>query len=155
MAKRWRGCRLITVNGRRFRWKCDFNEPLDKSSVAYARNGHEWAPDRLIVLLEESPNHVLTVTWPACDAPVIRPRDIRAVIQAAMDRKWLESEHSLNIWARDIWRTIGSRIVKRPAPKAERPATKRDAKLVHLQVFYNAWHFSAGDITPQPTAAAL
>lgn len=117
MARRWRGYRLITVNGRRFRWKCDFNEPADKFSAAYARSGHEWEPDRLIVLVEENPHDTLTVTWPACEAPSIQPRDVRAAIHAAMDRNWLDAAHSLVLLASEIDLVKG--VVERaPNPSA-------------------------------------
>lgn len=103
MARRWRGHKLITVDGQRFRWNCDFGEPADKFSAAYAKSGHEWEPDRLIVRLEERPHHVLTVTWPACSGPPgVLPRNVRAAIQAATDRKWLEAEHSLVLPASEI-----------------------------------------------------
>jgi len=102
MARRWRDYRAITVNGLRFRWKCDFSEPGEKFSVAYAESGHEWEPDRLIVRAEERPHCMLVITWPACKCPGIGPGGVREAIEAAMDRKWLEAEESLVLPASEI-----------------------------------------------------
>ena len=95
MTRRWRDYRAITVRKQRFRWKCDFHVRAEKLSRAYADAGHRWEPDRLIVRVEESPRVMLTVTWPACEAPVIQPHMVRAMIESAMDRGWPDRERAV------------------------------------------------------------
>jgi hypothetical protein len=86
--------RLLTINGRCFRWRCDFNEPLDKFSVAYAKHGNTWRPDNLVFRPEDAPHRLLTVAWPACEGPIVKPQLVRACIDEALRRGWLDA-HSV------------------------------------------------------------
>ncbi len=81
--------RPLMVQGCRFRWRCEFNEPSEKFSVDYARNGTTWKPDKLVVRPENGPHRLLNVTWPACQGPVVIPRLVRACIEEAIQRGWL------------------------------------------------------------------
>jgi hypothetical protein len=94
MAKSWHGYRALVLDGRRFRWECSFNEPLDKLSSAYSENGMNWPPDTLTVLPEIDPHRRLTVTWPACCGPIVMPRFVRLCIEQALARGWLD-EHAV------------------------------------------------------------
>jgi hypothetical protein len=62
--------------------------------VGYAKHGTTWRLDRLVVRPEVGPHRLLTVTWPACHGPVVKPRLVRACIEEALRRGWL-AEHSV------------------------------------------------------------
>jgi hypothetical protein len=89
MAKSWRGYRPIVLHGRRFRWMCQFNHPLEVLSAAYANRHTEWSPDILKIRPEDNPDRLLTVSWPACHGPVVKPDLVRACIEEALRRGWL------------------------------------------------------------------
>ena len=63
MAVGSRGSRPLVLDGRHFRWRCEFNEPLEVSSVAFAE-GRITTPDRLIVRPVEGPHRLLSATGP-------------------------------------------------------------------------------------------
>jgi hypothetical protein len=84
-----RGTRRITANGSEYRWRCEFNDPAEKFSKAYAEHGKSWSPDILVVRPVDRPYRLLTVTWPACDGPAVMPRVVRAAIDEAIRRGWL------------------------------------------------------------------
>jgi hypothetical protein len=92
VARSWRGYRPIVVEGQRFRWACSSNDPLERFSVGYAKRGESWPPDLLTVRPEDGPNRLLTVSWPACRGPVVKPGLVRACIEKALSRGWL-AEH--------------------------------------------------------------
>lgn len=94
MATGKRRTRRLTAHGRAFRWRCDFNEPLERFSVGYAQRGHTWRPDTLVIRPEDGPHRLLTVTWPACLGPVVKPRLVRACVEEALRRGWL-TEHPI------------------------------------------------------------
>ncbi|QDV35129.1 hypothetical protein [Tautonia plasticadhaerens] len=95
MADHWRGYRLLVLGGRRFRWTCSFNEPLDVHSRAYAEHGGSWPPDRLLVRPEDGPHRLLAVEWPACRGPVVRPALVRRCVEEAIRRGWPDSGAAL------------------------------------------------------------
>jgi hypothetical protein len=89
MATGKRRTRRLTAHGQAFRWRCDFNEPAERFSVGYAQCGQTWRPDSLVIRPEEGPHRLLTVTWPACLGPVVKPRLVRACLEEALRRGWL------------------------------------------------------------------
>src|SRR5205823_4524663 len=102
MAVGRRSTRRMTVEGRSFRWRCDFNEPLERFSVSYAKRGETWRPDSLVVRPEEGPHRLLTVTWPACQGPVVKPRLVRACVREALRRGWLAEHPLVALAGRDV-----------------------------------------------------
>jgi hypothetical protein len=88
-----RRTRSLSIDGQRFRWRCDFNEPAEKFSAAWSE-GHITQPDRLLIRPDEAPHKLLTVCWPACGGPVVKPSLVRACIEKAARRGW-PAEHSL------------------------------------------------------------
>jgi hypothetical protein len=97
MAVGKRRTRRLTANGRHFRWRCDFNEPLERFSAGYAERGMTWRPDRLLVRPEDAPHYLLTVAWPACHGPVVKPRLVRACIEEALRRGWLVEQSMVTL----------------------------------------------------------
>lgn len=102
MAPGRRGTRRITIDGRHFRWRCEFNEPLERFSVGYAKHGDTWRPDRLLVRPEDGAHRLLAVTWPACEAPIIKPRLVRACIREALRQGWLTGRAEMTLAGRDF-----------------------------------------------------
>jgi hypothetical protein len=102
MAVGKRRTRRLTVAGRCFRWRCEFSEPAERFSVSYAACGESWAPDRLVLRPEEEPHRLLTVTWPACHGPVVRPELVRACIEEALRRGWLAEHQAVTLAGTDI-----------------------------------------------------
>ena len=97
-----RGKRLLIVDARRFWWRCDFHEPAEKFSVGYAERGTTWKPDQLIIRPEDGPHQLLTVTWPACRGQIIKPSLVRACIDEAVRRGWLEELRELTFAGSDL-----------------------------------------------------
>jgi hypothetical protein len=97
MAVGKRRTRRLDVNGVSFRWRCDFHEPADQFSSSYAADGTTWKPDTLVVRPEEGPHRLLTVTWPACHAPLVLPGLVRACIMEALHRGWLAEHPALTL----------------------------------------------------------
>ena len=97
MAGQWRDYRLIVVEEQRFRWKCDFHDPSVLGSTSYAKHGSTWAPDTLTVRVEDQPNQVLSVTWPACHGPIVLPAFVRACIEQALRDGWLRERPALEL----------------------------------------------------------
>ena len=86
--------RPITVEGRRFRWRCDFNHPdlmLSEMAFNYRLNNF---PDRLLVRPDDAPHRLLTVSWPPCHAPLVKSCLVRACTEEALRQGWL-AEHSV------------------------------------------------------------
>jgi hypothetical protein len=102
MAVGRRRTRRLCVDGRCFRWRCDFNEPLEKFSVGYAKRGTSWRPDTLVIRPEDGPHRLLTVTWPACQGPVVKPRLVRACIEEALRRGWLTDHSGMILAGADV-----------------------------------------------------
>ena len=89
MAKRWGDWRLIVVGDQRFRWKVDFHGWYDIGSVAYAKDGHNWEPDRLFIRPEDRTDRRVIVNWPACKGGYVTPGLARRCIDAALQQGWL------------------------------------------------------------------
>ena len=89
MAGMWHEWRLLVADGQRFRWQCSFNHPLEMLSVGFAERGHLWSPDLLLVRPEDRSSRRLTVSWPPCKGPVVKPGLVRACIDEARRRGWL------------------------------------------------------------------
>ena len=101
MAVGKRSTRPIYVKGQRFRWRCQFNEPLERFSVAMAE-GRMTSPDRLLVRPEASPHLLLTVSWPPCRGPVVKPGLVRKCIVEALRCGWPEEQVSLELAGSDV-----------------------------------------------------
>ncbi len=97
MVKMWRGYRPLVLGGRRFRWACHFHYPIEVLSAAYGKRGSTWRPDTLVVRPEDSPQRLLSVTWPACYGPVLKPGFVREVIEEALHRGWLTEHPDLRL----------------------------------------------------------
>jgi hypothetical protein len=102
MAVGKRHARRLTYENQHFRWRCDFHEPLDKFSEAYARHGTSWTPDALLIRPEEQAHRLLTVLWPACAAPMITPRVVRVCIEEALRRGWLQDQVRVVLAGHDV-----------------------------------------------------
>lgn len=102
MAASWRGYRAIVVDGRRFRWACDFHLLGERGSVGYATGGASWSPDALIVRPEDGPHRQLAVTWPACTGPLVTPGLVRACLEEALRRGWPDGLSQLDILGADV-----------------------------------------------------
>jgi hypothetical protein len=102
MAVGKRRTRRLTVEGHSFRWRCEFSEPAERFSVSYAERGGSWAPDRLLIRPEEDPHRLLTVTWPACHGPVVRPGLVRACVEEALRRGWLAAHPTMTLAGTDL-----------------------------------------------------
>ena len=98
-----RHTRRIQVDGQDFRWRCDFHEPADKFSKGFVEQGQTWKPDTLIIRPEDNPNRLLTVTWPACLAPVVTPHFVRLCIMEALQQGWLKELVSITLAGADIF----------------------------------------------------
>jgi hypothetical protein len=94
--------RRLTIDGRRFCWRCDFSEPLEKFSVRYARQEGRRRTDNLVVRPEIGPHRLLTVSWPACHGPVVKPRLVRVCVAEALRRGWLSEYPALTLAASDV-----------------------------------------------------
>lgn len=86
----------MVLDGRHFRWRCEFNDPLEVPSVAFAA-GRITTPDRLIIRPVEGPHRLLSVTWPPCRGPVVTPGLVRACTAEALRRGWLSERPSLEL----------------------------------------------------------
>ena len=93
--------RSLTVNGRRFRWRCEFHDPAERYSVAMAE-GRITSPDRLVIRPESCPHRLLTVSWPPCHGPVVLPGLVRACVEAASRRGWPDERASLELAGKDV-----------------------------------------------------
>ncbi|OAI52553.1 hypothetical protein AYO44_16570 [Planctomycetaceae bacterium SCGC AG-212-F19] len=102
MAVGKRSMRRITVEGHTFHWRCAFNEPLEKFSVSFAKNGETWSPDCLLIRPGEGPHRLLTVTWPACHGPVVKPRLVRTCVLEGLRRGWLIEHPEMTMAGRDV-----------------------------------------------------
>jgi hypothetical protein len=89
MATGKRRTRPLSLGGRRFRWRCEFSHPLEVFSAGYEERGASWPPDTLVVRPEDGPHGLLTVTWPACEGPVVTPGMVRSCVEEALRRGWL------------------------------------------------------------------
>lgn len=96
MAVGTRRTRLLVANGRRFRWRCDFAHPTEIASAAF-QQGRLKSPDRLLIRPEDAPNELLTVTWPACCGPAMRPGVVRGWIDFALQNGWSTEEACLTL----------------------------------------------------------
>jgi hypothetical protein len=91
MAVGKRRTRAIVVGQRRFRWRCDFNDPwLTPPPDSDGPTGRH----RLLVRLEDAPNKLLTVS---CRAAVITPGFVQACIARALEQGWLASHPRLEL----------------------------------------------------------
>lgn len=102
MALGKRHTRRITVGKESFRWRCDFNEPLERFSASYAERGTTWAPDQLVIRPEVEPHRQLTVIWPACTAPVLKPGFVRGCIEEARRQGWLTTSPVMEMAGSDL-----------------------------------------------------
>ena len=96
MAVGKRGTRPLVLDGRHFRWRCDFNHPFEVPSVAY-REGRITSPDRLIIRPMDGPHKLLTVTWTPCHGPVVTPALVRACVRKALRHGWLSERPELEL----------------------------------------------------------
>ena len=102
MANNWRGYRPLTLDGRRLRWTCSFHHTSEVSSTGYAERGASWSPDRLLVRPEDGPHRLLTVSWPACRGPVVKPELVRACVEQALRRGWLDTHAVLDLSGEEV-----------------------------------------------------
>jgi hypothetical protein len=91
-----RGSRPLVLDGRHFRWRCEFNDPLEIFSVAFTE-GRITTPDRLIVRPVDGPHRVLAVAWAPCKGPVVTPELVRRCVEEALRRGWLSERPSLEL----------------------------------------------------------
>jgi hypothetical protein len=101
MAVGKRGTRPLVLDGRPFRWRCEFNDPLEIFSAAFAA-GRIATPDRLIVRPVDGPHRLLSVTWAPCRGPVVTPGLARACVAEALRRGWLSEWPSLELDGADV-----------------------------------------------------
>jgi hypothetical protein len=97
MARKWKGYRPLVLNGRRFRWVCRFHYPIEVLSVGFATSGSTWPPDTVVVRPEDHPQSVLSVTWPPCSGPIVKPGFVRVCVEEAFRRGWLSEHMSLTL----------------------------------------------------------
>ena len=71
------------LDGRHFRWRCELNDLLEVSPVAFAE-GRVTTPDRLIVRPVEGPHRLLSVIWAPCNGPVVTPEWVRVCVEEAL-----------------------------------------------------------------------
>jgi hypothetical protein len=102
VANDWRGYRSLALGGRQFRWACCFNHPLEVFSVGYVKRGASWPPDRLLVRSEDGAHRLLTVRWPACRGPVVKPALVRACVEEALRRGWLDTHAVLDLAGEEV-----------------------------------------------------
>lgn len=93
--------RPLTLDGRQFRWRCDFNHPAEEFSTAMAE-GRITTPDRLRVRPVDGPHQLLTVNWPPCQGPLVLPELVRACIEEARRRGWLEEHAVMELAGADV-----------------------------------------------------
>jgi hypothetical protein len=84
------------LNGRHFRWRCEFNDPLEICSVAFTE-GRITTSDRLIVRPVDGPHRVLAVAWAPCKGPLVTPELVRLCVEEALRRGWLSERPSLGL----------------------------------------------------------
>jgi hypothetical protein len=101
MAVGKRRTRALAIDGQSFRWKCQFNHPAEQFSKAWSE-GRITQPDRLIIRPEDEPHKLLTVCWPACRGPVVKPSLVRACILEARRRGWPADRAVLEIMGADV-----------------------------------------------------
>ena len=89
-----RRTRPLVMKGLHFRWRCEFNEPLDQFSVAF-KEGRIASPDQLIIRPTDESHQLLTVTWAPCRGPVVTPALVRACIEEALQQGWLSERPKL------------------------------------------------------------
>jgi hypothetical protein len=89
------------MDGQCFRWRCEFHYPAERASTAWSE-GRITSPDRLIVRPENSPHNSLTVSWPPCCGPVVKPAMVRACIEEALRRGWLREHRILDLQGTDV-----------------------------------------------------
>jgi hypothetical protein len=97
-----RRTRPLSLGGQHFRWRCDFSLPVEMASAAYATEGASWQTDTLIVRPVDGPHRLLTVTWPACNGPLVTPGLVRACVEEALRRGWLTTLPSLELAGTDV-----------------------------------------------------
>jgi hypothetical protein len=102
MATGKRRTRPLSLDGRRFRWRCEFNDPLELHSAEYEELGASWPADALVIRPEDGSHRRLTVTWPACKGPVVTPGPVRACIEEARRRGWLTESSALELAGADV-----------------------------------------------------
>jgi hypothetical protein len=117
MAKTRRGYSPLVLDGRRFRWACEFHYPFEIMSAGYARNGSTWRPDTLVIRPEDRPQRLLTVTWPACCGPLVKPGVVRACIEEALRREWLGDYSVMKLAGCDV--PTGDTNNAEPGPVAQ------------------------------------
>jgi hypothetical protein len=100
--------RPLVIGGRRFRWRCEFNHPAEKLSVAWAEE-RIITLDRLFVRPEDGPHRLLTVSWPPCEGPVVKPGLVRACVEAAIRRGWLADVPTMELSGSDMSAGDGAR----------------------------------------------
>jgi hypothetical protein len=49
-----------------------------------------------------SPHNLLTVSWPPCSGPVVKPALVRACIEEALRRGWLAELRVLDLQGTDV-----------------------------------------------------
>jgi hypothetical protein len=97
-----RGTRPLSLDGREFRWRCDFSAPYEMASSGYASEGASWPPDTLVVRPVDGPHRRLTVTWLACKGPLVTPGLVRACVEEALRRGWLMELPNLDLVGVDV-----------------------------------------------------
>jgi hypothetical protein len=102
MATGKRRTRPLSLDGRRFRWRCEFNGQLEMHSVGYQERGASWPADALVIRPEDGPHRRLTVSWPACKGPVVTPGLVRACIEEALRLGWLSESSALELAGADV-----------------------------------------------------
>lgn len=102
MATGKRRTRPLSLGNRRFRWRCDFNHPLEAFSTGYRERGAFWSPDTLVIRPEDGPHRRLTVTWPACRGPLVTPGLVRTCVEEGLHQGWLTESPALELAGADI-----------------------------------------------------
>jgi hypothetical protein len=100
MATGQRRTRPFSLDGRRFRWRCEFTFPAEMFSRGFAEAS--WTADALVIRPEDGPHRRLTVTWPACKGPLVTPGLVRACIEEALRRGWLTESSAMELDGADV-----------------------------------------------------
>jgi hypothetical protein len=96
-----RRTRPLSIDGHCFRWQCDFSESMVKSSISWSE-GRITSPDRLLIRPDDAPHKLLTVCWPPCSGPVVKPALVKACIQEAIRHGWPAQQSVLELVGDDI-----------------------------------------------------
>jgi|GEM_PF-3449534 len=92
-----RRTRPLSLGTRRFRWRCEFSYPAEVFSAGHQDRAASWPPDMLVVRPEDGPYRRLTVTWPACEGPLVTPCLVHTCVEEALRRGWLTESPDLEL----------------------------------------------------------